>query len=334
MDNTHMKNVVVIGGGTGSFGVLSGLKDMPQIRVTALVSMADDGGSTGLLRDELGVLPPGDIRQCLVALSNSSQELRDLFNFRFQEGTLGGHTFGNIFLSTVEKMTNDFASAVRIAGHILNINGQVVPITLDNIRLSVSWKDGTTIRGQAQIAAAQFAKEKGEPYLTLEPRPTINPEATKAIAEADLVVVAPGDLYGSLAPPLIVPGVREALKATKAKKVYVCNLVTKLGHTEGFTVEKYVAEIERFIGDPSLDYVLYNTARPSPEILERYLRKGELLIEPGEGVATHHYQAIAGNFLNKHITEPPQGDSLAWRRSYIRHDPRTVAEAIMLLVKA
>src|SRR5688572_17972625 len=218
-----MKSVVTIGGGTGQFTLLSGLKKFP-VNLTAIVNMADDGGSTGVLRDELGVLPPGDVRQCLVALSEAPEELRDLFNYRFDEGSLKGHSFGNLFLSAVQKKTNNFGEAIRIAGDILRIKGQVIPITLDNVRLAISWSDGTTVQGEGRIDIMHFVKEKGLPRLYLEPKAVINPAAERAIANADAIIIAPGDLYTSLGPLLIVQGVAEALLASNATKIYVSNL--------------------------------------------------------------------------------------------------------------
>ena len=237
--------IVVIGGGTGSFTLLSALKNYTH-NLTALVNMVDDGGSTGQLRDELGVLPPGDVRQCLVALS-SSPKVRDLFNYRFNEGSMKGHAFGNLFMAALEKMTGSFAEAVELSGEVLNINGRVYPITLDDTRMSMKLSDGTVADGQ--YAAESLVIPRGErPWLELSPPAMINPRARQAILDADLVVIAPGLLYASLAPALLVRGVTRALSETKAKKVYVCNLINKPQQTEGFTVSDYADEIERFSG--------------------------------------------------------------------------------------
>lgn len=268
-------NIVVIGGGTGSFTLLSGLKNYTH-NITALVNMVDDGGSTGQLRDELGVLPAGDVRQCLVALS-TSPKVRDLFNYRFDEGSMKGHAFGNLFMAALEKMTGNFTEAVKVAGEVLNIRGRVEPITFDNITLVTRLADGTVVRGQHE--AESLIIPVGErPWLDLEPTARINPQARQAILNADLVVIAPGLLYGSLAPALLVSGVTRALAETKAKKVYVCNLVNKPGQTDEFTVADYASEIERFAG-VKLDHVLYNNHRPSQELIDRYAKDGELLVE-------------------------------------------------------
>jgi uncharacterized cofD-like protein len=319
---------VVIGGGTGSFSVLSGLKQYAT-DISALVSMADDGGSTGSLREELGVLPPGDVRQCLIALSEASEEVQDLFDFRFKEGSLAGHSFGNLFLSAVEKMTNDFGDAVRMAGDVLNIKGRVLPITLDNVRLGVRWPDGTTVEGQGKIDVTNFVAEKGLPELYLTPKGKINPKATDAIRQADIILIAPGDIYTSLGPLLIVDGVKEALAESKAKVAYICNLMVKPGHTKGFTVADHAAEIERFAGGPILDYVLYNTALPDFELFDKYAREGEVLVEANQDeFASAHYEAIGWSMVAKSAVEPDQADVLSKQRSYIRHDLQATVDAI------
>ena len=243
---TELK-IAVIGGGTGSFTLLSALKDHTS-QIAALVNMADDGGSTGQLRDELGALPPGDVRQCLVALSDSPK-VRDLFNYRFEEGTLQGHAFGNLFLTALEKMTGSFAEGVDLASEVLNIKGIVEPITLSNVHLAMKDEKGETVHGEFAIADRDFKSSR--PEMWLEPLAEPNPRAIKAIETADIVVIAPGNLYGSLAPALIVPGIGEALERSSAFKVYVCNLVTKPGQTDGFKVSDFADEIERFAGHHS-----------------------------------------------------------------------------------
>ncbi len=321
---------MVIGGGTGSFSVLSALK--PHVAdLTALVGMADDGGSTGQLRDELGVLPPGDVRQCLVALSDAPTQLRELFNYRFEDGALSGHSFGNLFLSAVEKMTHDFDEAVRVAAGVLRINGRVLPITLDNVRLALTWPDKTTVRGEGRIDAMSFSAHEGRPNLHLEPKATINPSADAAIRTADVIVIAPGDIYTSLGPLLVVGGVSQALAATKAMVMYVCNLVVKPGQTSGFSVSDHAAEIERFAGGPIIDYVLYNTAQPDPALLKKYSHEGELPVAiVRKALAGAHYQTVGRRLLATDASARQNThDRLAAHRSFIRHEPAALARAIL-----
>jgi uncharacterized cofD-like protein len=293
--------------------------------------MADDGGSTGVLRDELGALPPGDVRQCLVALS-SSAELRDLFNYRFEEGSLKGHAFGNLFLTALEKMTGDFARGVEVAGDVLNITGTVEPITLTNVKLAMRDSAGRETHGEFNIGNEKFGGQR--PEFWLEPRATANPKAIKAIEKADIVVIAPGNLYGSLAPALIVPGVGEALAKSKALKMYVCNLVTKPGQTDGFEVDDFADEIERLAGAKFLDAVLYNTERPDNELMDKYAADGELAVGYNEEkFRKKHYKAFGANLLSGAIWRAAGGsaDAIAATRTLIRHDPKAVASAIIEL---
>jgi uncharacterized cofD-like protein len=319
--NLSNKKLVLIGGGTGSFTLLSSLKKYFS-DITALVNMADDGGSTGVLRDELGVLPPGDVRQCLVALARDPR-MRDLFNYRFEEGTFAGHSFGNLFLTAVEKTTDDFAEAVDLASDVLNISGRVVPITLDPVTLVADNLD-STVTGQDSISSANLDK----PFMRLEPTPRLNPAAKEAMEEADFIVIAPGRLYGSLAPALIVPGVSEALAAAKAKKAYVCNLVTKPGQTDGFKVHDFATEIERLAGKLKLDYVLYNNAKPDANLLEKYAQEGEYWVDYDESVfAAQQYQAIGGHFVLDTPWRPTaKNDPIT--RTLIRHDGDAIARAL------
>ncbi len=321
------KNIVVIGGGTGSFTLLSGLKNYAE-HITALVNVADDGGSTGILRDELGVLPPGDVRQCLVALGESSK-LRDVFSYRFAEGSLKGHSFGNLFLSAVEKMTDSFYEAVELAGELLRIQGRVLPITLDKSHLVMIDKEGRRTKGEHKIATMDFMGTK-RPALHLEPHAKILPEAELAIKEADVIVIAPGSLYGSLAPALVVDGVGEAILNSKAKLLYVCNLVTKPRQTDGFKVHDYADEIERFIGGKALDYVVFNTDEPTPTMLKKYTHDGEFPVEFDlEVMDDRHYKAIGLPLIDTEPIKINKNDAIGHSRSLIRHNSDTLAREIV-----
>lgn len=317
---------VVIGGGTGSFTLLTGLKQYVN-DITALVNMADDGGSTGQLRDELGVLPPGDIRQCLVALSDSAK-VRELFNFRFTDGSLKGHAFGNLFLAALENMTGSFADAVELASEVLKITGRVEPVTLTNVTLCAEGKDGQPVKGQFVAAHSEIA---ARPHIWLEPEAVANPAAIAAIEQADVVVIAPGNLYGSLAPALVVPGIGEALARTAAKRVYVSNLVTKPGPTHAFSVHDFADEIERLAGVTFLDHVLYNTEIPTKELMDKYAHEGEFATEfDREALAAKQYRAKGAALLAKTVWSGAQdSDPITNTRSFIRHSPDAVARQLM-----
>jgi uncharacterized cofD-like protein len=325
-----MENVkiVVIGGGTGSFTLLSGLKKYFK-DLTALVTMADDGGSTGVLRDELGVLPPGDVRQCLVALSDSLK-VRDLFNYRFDEGSFEGHSFGNLFLSALEKQTGSFAEGVKTAEELLNIQGRVLPITLDDVVLSM--RDGIKkTTGESTISKTSFSKKR--PKIWLETRwgkePKLNPEAKEAINRADIIVIAPGNIYSSLAPSLTMRGVGEALSKSKAKKVYITNLMTKPGQTDGFSVQDFAHELERLAGTKFLTHILYNTNQPGKNLLKKYAQDKELPVEFDQSARKKlRYRLIGADLLADKIWHNPnKRDPI--KRTLIRHDPNKVAWEIM-----
>lgn len=320
--------IAVIGGGTGSFTMLSALKGYTT-QIAAIVSMADDGGSTGVLRDELGALPPGDVRQCLVALSDSPK-IRDLFDYRFDEGTFKGHSFGNLLLTALEKVTGDFSEAVDTASDILRVNGVVIPATLDDVRLKMEWADKSLIlRGERVIDSEFFKNDPRKAVLSLTPSATANPTALAAIEQADIVVIAPGDLYTSLGPLLVIDGIGQALEKTNALKVYVSNLVSKSGQTDHFTVSDHAAEIERFAGSPFLDYVVYNDEVPSPEVAARYKEEGGYITAVDADVLNEaHYKIVGGRFLGKMATAPST-ETLGVTRSLIRHDARAVALAVI-----
>jgi uncharacterized cofD-like protein len=325
--------IAVIGGGTGSFTMLSALKHHTR-QLAAIVNMADDGGSTGVLRDELGTLPPGDVRQCLVALSDSAK-IRDLFDYRFEEGTLRGHSFGNILLTALEKVTGSFSEAVATASEILRIDGTVVPATLDDIRLKMEWSETSLIlNGERVIDADYFRYDPRQAHLSLVPTPKPNRIAIKAINEANIIVIAPGDLYTSLGPLLVIDGIGEALKQSKAMKIYVSNLVTKDGQTAGFTVSDHVSEIERFAGRKFLDYVLYNKQKPTEKVAARYEKEKDYLVEADIDVMNKaHYVAIGGDFLGE-MAKKNKADTLPVTRSLIRHDAEVVAKTIVEIYKS
>jgi len=268
------------------------------------------------------------VRQCLVALSNT-KKVRDLFTYRFDEGALDGHSFGNLFLSAVEKMTDSFEQAVEMASDVLRITGRVMPITLTKTKLIAESDKSGRVVGQDAIGVANFAGNK--PSLHLEPTAMITNEARSAIEEADIVVIAPGNLYASLAPALIVSGVGEALKNTNAKVVHITNLVTKPGQTDDFTVGEYAAEIERFCGQGDLlDYVIYNTDEPTKQMREKYVRDGEYMLEFDLDVLeSAHYRAIGCPLIDKSPVVHDARDKIAKRRSLIRHDSDSVSKEIM-----
>lgn len=326
-----LKNIVTIGGGTGSFMLLSGLKRYP-INISAVVSMADDGGSTGVLRDELGVLPPGDIRQCLVALSDSSEMLRKLLNYRFEEGGLKGHSFGNLLLSALEKISGNFNSAVEEAIKILNVKGEVIPVTNQDARLFIELFGGKILKGQNEINHNFDIEKKGIKKIYFSPKVRVNPKAVRRILEADVIVIGPGNHYCSIIPNLIVKGIPEAIQKSKAKVLYNCNLVNKKGHTEKFDLDSYVDSINNFIGKDRVDFVTFNTKKPSAKLIARYENQKELLIEFDEKARKkRNYRIIRSDFLSKESVNYSKADAISAIRSFIRHDSEKLARVINMI---
>lgn len=331
-----MKKIVTIGGGTGSFMLLSGLKKYP-IELSAIVSMSDDGGSSGVLRDELGVLPPGDVRQCLVALSEASDDLRTLMNYRFKKGRLAGQNFGNLFLSALEDThKNNFLKAVGAATEILNVKGEVIPVTGSDAHLRMELSGGTFLEGEDTIDHADLQSE-GVKKLSFRERVKANPRAVERIQAADAVIIGPGDLYGSVLANLIVPQVGDAIRHTTAKVIYNVNLTNKKGHTSGFSVDDYVNAIEKVIGKGRIDIVMFNTKRSPQRLIEKYERQeGEgFLVEFKESEnPKRSYRLVSGDFLKNGEAEKVPGDTLAHTRSFIRHDSRKLAKAIMQCIES
>lgn len=324
-----MKNIVAIGGGTGTFGVLSGLKKYTQ-HLTAIVNMTDSGSSTGILRDELGVLPPGDIRQCLIALSDSDYLLRQLFNYRFQQGKLTGHNFGNLFLAALEKVTGSFEKAVKEAGNILSIRGKVIPVTTQNVHFCAKLKNGRNICGEKEVTKLNFFEQPVKNFF-LKPKAVANPEAIKAIKKADIIVIGPGNLYSSLVPIFLTKGIAEAIRKSKAKKIYNCNLMTKPTQTEGYQVHDFAAVIEKYLGGQVLDFVIFNNKKPPADLIKRYAAEGEKFVGYDMNILENkRYLAVPADLVSKKIWRKSDGD-IFLRRTLIRHDPFKLAELILTL---
>jgi uncharacterized cofD-like protein len=329
MDQQKGKNkkIVVIGGGTGTFVALSGLKKY-SVQLSAIITMMDSGGSTGRLRDQLGVLPPGDLRQALVALSRSDKLWRDLFLYRFENGDLKGHNFGNIFISTLEKVTGSFEKALEVAKTILDSSGDVIPVTFSKSELCVELSNDRIIEGETHIDAP-IEQDMRAPIKRafLKPEVHANKKAVNAILSADLVVIGPGDLYTSIIPNLLVSGISDAINKSKAEVVFVMNLMTKYGQTTGFTASDHLADLEKYINH-SVDTVIVNTEKPDDESLSWYEISHEAVVE--DDLDHSKLKLVHSDLID--VTPIPQtpGDSI--KRSLIRHDPDKLAEALISLL--
>ncbi len=321
-----MKKVTVIGGGTGTFVALTGLKKFP-IDLAVVVSMMDSGGSTGRLRDQLGVLPPGDVRQCLVALAQTSDLWRQLFLYRFENGDLAGHNFGNIMLSALEKVTSDYQQVIDTASQILQTQGQVLPVTFAPAKLCASYADGRVLTGEGIIdEQTNFANKIEEVYL--DPPVKATDRAVKRLLDSDLIVIGPGDLFTSIIPVMLVGGIKEALQKTPAKIIFVLNLMTKIGQTSGLTGLDHVNQIIKYMGKKP-NIVLQNNAKIPLDILSWYQQNQEktVTLDPGQ---IDQVQIQSLDLIDTSPTRQNQADALT--RSILRHHPNKLAKAIFDLL--
>lgn len=318
------KKVTVIGGGTGTFVVLSGLKKLP-IDIAAVVTMMDSGGSTGRLRDQLGVLPPGDVRQCLVALSEATDLWRKLFVYRFDSGDLQGHTFGNLFISALEKVSSNYDEVLETAEYVLKTKGKVFPVTYQKAHLCVEYENGKSLKGEGLIDENILEKSKiRKAYL--DPEVQAEEKAIQRILDSDVVIVGPGDLYTSIIPVFLPKGIIDAFVKTKAKIIYIMNLMTKRGQTTEYKAMDFIHDFQKYSGR-NPDIVLYNNNIHIPkEAIDRYQEQGENTVtnditkEVFTGVLIEE-DVLDGNIQVQHIA-----DTLP--RSIIRHDSQKLARVL------
>lgn len=309
--------VAAMGGGTGLPVVLRAVKGLTT-QVTAIVTVTDDGGSSGRLRGELGIPAPGDIRNCLVALADTEPLMERLFQHRFSRGSLAGHSFGNLFIGAMSELLGDFEGAVRAASHILRVRGQVLPSTGANVQLRAVLADGTEVRGETAIAKSGGSVRR----VYLDPpgcRPV--PAAIEALLSADLLIMGPGSLYTSVMPNLLVEGVAEAVRRSEATKVYVANIMTQPGETEGYSVADHLRGIISHVGEGVVDWVLANTGEIGVERLKRYRTQGaEPVAVDAEEIRSLGVRLCARNLVN--------------RDDMVRHEVGKLARALSDLVTA
>ena len=310
-------NITTIGGGTGTFNVLSGLGRNPQLNLAAIVSVADSGGSTGELRDEFGILPPGDIRRAIVALAEDTEVVRRLFEYRFKEGrSIAGHTIGNLLLTALSDIMGDFERGIEELSEMFNVHGKVIPVTLENVSLGVTLENGDCILGESQIDAPQHEVSSPIRNAFLLGEGPLNPRAREAIENSDFVIIGPGDLYTSIVPNLLCKGMVEALRAAQAKIIYVCNVMTKHGETDGFQVEDFVRVLEQYLGEGRIDYLLVNSGALRPDLVQKYQSEGKspVLMLDRAALQAKGIKVIERDFTSE--------------TDYIRHDPRKLARTV------
>ncbi|MHC4913998.1 MAG: gluconeogenesis factor YvcK family protein [Planctomycetota bacterium] len=310
--------VVAIGGGTGLSNLLSGLKSYTA-DITAVISVADDGGSSGKLRKEFDMLPPGDIRKCLIALSDDSPVMEGLLRYRFPEQELGGHSFGNLFITVLNRLTGDFGEAVDQAARMLSVRGRVIPATLENTFLVAAHEDGSKTTGQRMISESSKPIDRVE----LKPGPgRTNPEIIKAVADADLVVIGPGSLYTSVIPNLLIPGIPEAIASSPAACVYVANVASVEGETRGMGLREHIAAIEKHVPVRFIDYILINSGNPGADALKEFKKRQSrrMLRDEEEGLA----DADGYQYIREDVVDPTNP---AW------HSPPKLARALMDVIE-
>lgn len=310
--------IVAVGGGTGLSTLLRGLKQYSS-NITAVVTVSDDGGSSGRLVKDMGIIPPGDIRSCLVALADAEKLMTDLFQHRFKgsSGSLSGHSVGNLVIAgLVEQCDGDIDKALEMASDVLAIRGRVVPSTKDQVRLRALMEDGTEICGETAIVGS--GRRIRRIYLDpSNPRP--HSTALEAIADAEIICIGPGSVYTSIIPNLLVPGISEALAESPAPKVYICNVMTQRGESESFSAAEHLVAIQANVQTKVADYVLVNTAVPSEAALEKYRGYQQEFVAPDfERVATMGYKPLTGDFMSE--------------LDYVRHDPVKLASRVMDLL--
>ncbi len=314
----ELLRVVVVGGGTGLSVLLRGLKQ-EQVHITAIVTVADDGGSSGRLREEMDMLPPGDIRNVLTALADTEPLMEKLMQHRFTNGTgLAGHNLGNLLLAAMNEITGDFVTAVKMLSDVLAVRGDVLPASTQSILLKAEMEDGTIVAGESQIPLAGKRIKR----VFLDPFDVVPlDEALKAIAQADLILIGPGSLYTSILPNLLVRGIFEEIKRSSAPKVYICNVMTQPGETDGYTAAEHVEALYAHVNEPFLDTIIVNSAEISPLILEKYAEKGATPV---------HCDLDRLQTLNLNVIAKPL---VTFEDGFLRHNAGNVSKEVVALLQ-
>ncbi|SUA51055.1 UPF0052 protein [Paenibacillus thiaminolyticus] len=316
-EESELPRIVVMGGGTGLSVMLRGLKEKP-LDITAIVTVADDGGSSGILRQELQMPPPGDIRNVLTALADVEPSLSEMLKYRFPNGTgLAGHSLGNLILAAMTDITGDFVAGIRELSRVLAVRGRVLPAANQAIVLNAEMTDGTIVEGESAIPQAGQRIKR----VFFEPAQVeALPEAVHALQEADAILVGPGSLYTSIIPTLLVPKLAQAVKESDAVKIFVCNVMTQPGETDNYKVSDHLEAIQQHVGEHLFDYVIVNDGEIPPQVQDRYAEQGARAVHLDlDEVTKRGYKVIA--------------DSLVLFRTYLRHDAEKLSHHIYQLVE-
>jgi len=331
------KKIVVIGGGTGTYTILTGLKKHRELDLSVIVTMMDSGGSNRIIRDEFGLLPTSDLRQCIVALSSEkpSEIVRELFTYRYSQGTgISGMTFGNLFMAALTDIYGSQEEAIEKTCEFLDCQGKIIPVTFDNSQLVARYSNGRQVLGEHLIDEPTESENKGLKIVELDtiPKARANKKAIDAINNADLIVLGPGDLFTSIIPNLVVEGIVEAVNNSKANVMYIVNLTTKFNETNGYKASDFVKELEKYTKMGRINICLVHKDGDFPkEVLERYIEENAFPVEDDLNTFKEHsLRVVRGNFISDTVYEKAKGDNL--RRSLIRHDPDKLAKAIISLL--
>lgn len=314
--------IVVIGGGTGLSVILRGLKKV-STQITAIVTTADDGGGSGKLREDLGMLPPGDIRNCILALADTESYMEELFQYRFKEGSLAGQNFGNLFIAALSGIYNNFQEGIAKVHEILAVTGRVVPVTEEDISLCAILENGKIVRGESKISSVVLSEKTTIKKVYLDPaEPKAIPDALIAIRDADIIVLGPGSIYTSIIPNLLVKNIVNAISDSQAIKIYITNVMTQPGETDNYSVRQHVGALLDHANQNIIEYVFVNNEKIPNDILPKYIEDGAepVLLKTDDSIMLNN-QGIA-------IVEGPYIDV---KKGYVRHDASQIAVDIIKL---
>ncbi len=322
------KKIVVIGGGTGTSVLLAGLKRYP-VQLSAIITTGDDGSSSGVLRKEFNMIPPGDIRQCLIALAKGNF---GYLNDRFHKGFLHGHTLGNLLITLFYQKNNDFQQAIDQLLQLVGAEGSLIPMTLRPVTLVATLTNGATLNGEHAITISKKIRTHLKKFSLIPASIKANPRALKAISEADAIVTGPGNIYSSILPHLLVPEIRRALTVSRAKKIYVANLFTHEGHTDDFSVLDFVTILERYLNVGIFDHVIYNTARVAPVLLKKYSHAVKAPVRFSAELGKD--KRFVGRPLISTAIRASSSDPIAKIRNPFLHDSDKLATVVMQLISS
>ena len=302
--------IVGIGGGTGLSTLLEGLKHWTK-DITAIVTVTDDGGSSGRLRKDFNILPPGDIRNCIVSLAEPNSLISELFQYRFKgKSDLSGHSFGNLFITAMTEITGSFAKGILEASHVLAIKGKVLPSTLENVVLGAKFTDGVQVLGQTKIVAYSNPIEK---VFLVPDNPPAYTGVLKTFKEADIIILGPGSLFSSIIPNLLVKGVAQSIKKSKARKIYICNIMTQPGETDNFTVADHLFAVEKYLGC-NIDYLIINSGKISENLIKKHVRKNSFVVVDDSNKLIDKNRIIREDIVSN--------------KDHVRHDPEKISRVI------